>query len=115
MHRIALALALLGVPAAAQAACPAVQVASASLGTQRVPRMGAGSDLLTQSATFHNTTGSPVRFTIALVNRAFQQNFVAGQAFTLPAGGRAEVVLGNVLRPGLDLAGLRAGVSLACP
>ncbi len=117
MRRIALAAiaTLLAAPAWAQGGpCADVGIVATGTGTQRVPRMGPGSDLLTQSATLHNAGAQAMRVTLTLVHRAFQQDFVAGQVMELPAGARREVMLGNVLRPGLDLAGVRGGVRLSC-
>lgn len=118
MRRIALlacaAAGWMAAPVIAQAACPAIQVTGTATGTQRVPRMGPGSDLLTQSASFHNASGQEVRFTVTLVHRAFQSNFVAGQSYVLAPNARTTLMLGNVLRPGLAVEAVRAGVTLTC-
>ena len=117
MRRIALAAlaTLLAAPAWAQSGgCAGVSIVSTHTGTQRVPRMGPGSDLLTQAAVFRNTTANEVRFTLTLIHRAFQQDFVAGQRLALAANQQVTVALGNVLKPGLDLAALRTGMRITC-
>lgn len=111
-----LAAAPLAAPAQAQTArsCPGISIVETSTGTQRIPRMGPGSDLLTQSAVFTNTGTSPLRFTVMLGHRAFQQDFVAGQAYALEPNGRTTILLGNVPRPGLDLASVRSTTTVTC-
>lgn len=103
-------------PALAQAAgsCPGIAIVETSTGTQRIPRMGPASDQLTQSATFRNTGATELRFTVMLAHRAFQQNFVAGQSYTVGPNGQTTIMLGNVLRPGLTLNDVRATTRVTC-
>lgn len=120
MTRTALALATLMAlasgPALAQGAdCPGITIYAASASTERVPRMGPGSDLLTQSAGFQNTSQREITFSITLSHRAVQQSFVAGQSFRLAPGGTMTIALANVLKPGIGLAELRSTVRIACP
>ncbi|MBS7791429.1 hypothetical protein KTR66_15610 [Roseococcus sp. SDR] len=101
---LALALApalLLSAPVLAQTAncASALTVDSVNYGTQRVPRMGPGSDLLTLSVTVRNLSPIQQRFTARYTSRALQQDFLTGQSWTLAPGGRTEVVVGNVLQP----------------
>lgn len=117
MRRLALAIlvTLAAAPAWAQGSlCGDASIIAASTGTQRVPRMGPGSDLLTQTVTVQNMGPMELRMTITLMHRAFQQDFVAGQTFTLRPNGTTEIILGNVHRPGLTLAMLRTTVRMAC-
>ena len=117
MRRIALAAiaTLLAAPAWAQGGpCADVGIVATGTGTQRVPRMGPGSDLLTQTITVQNMGPMELRMTLTLTHRAFQQDFVAGQSFTLRANGTTDIILGNVHRPGLTLPALRATVRIAC-
>lgn len=123
--RIALAVAALmaAAPAFAQSGTcatggpnngPRVVIQSTSTDTSRVPRMGTGSDLLTQQAVFRNNTAAPISFTVTLMHRAFQTNFVAGQTLQIPAGGTMSTALGNVVRPGLSLSDLQGSTTLNC-
>lgn len=117
MRRLALAAlaSLLAAPAWAQGSvCGDAQIIATSTGTQRVPRMGPSSDLLTQTITVQNMGPMELRLTITLTHRAFEQDFVAGQVFTLRANGTTDIMLGNVHRPGLTLPMLRATVRIAC-
>ncbi|MBY0338558.1 MAG: hypothetical protein K2X11_18230 [Acetobacteraceae bacterium] len=104
-----------GVPARAQGiSCPAISIVATGTSTAMVPRMGPGSDLLTQSAVFQNTTANEVQFTITIVHRAFQQNFVMGQTYRLAGGARQDITLGNVVKPGVALSDIRLGVLPGC-
>lgn len=119
MTRIALALATLMAlaagPAAAQSpSCPDIWIVDTSTSTERVPRMGPGSDLLTQHARFQNRGTREVSLSIAILHRAAQQNFVAGQVFRMPAGSMQDIVLANVVKPGIALAELRASIRTSC-
>ncbi|MBY0338557.1 MAG: hypothetical protein K2X11_18225 [Acetobacteraceae bacterium] len=121
ISRIALAVGILAAAglaepeaAHAQPGCAALSVVSTSTGTQRVPRMGPGSDLLTQSVIVRNAGGNDVRFSIALVHRAFQEDFVTGRTYDLRANGQMTIMLGNVLKPGLSLDSVRAGIRITC-
>ncbi len=117
MRRLAIAAlaTLLSAPAWAQTGtCPDIVITGASTGTQRVPRMGPDSELLTQSASFLNTGATDVRMTIMLTHRAFQRFFVTGQTYILRPGATINIMLGNVVRPGLDVASLRSTTRLAC-
>jgi hypothetical protein len=77
----------------------ALAVESVTYGTQRVPRMGPGSDQLTLTVTVRNLSASQQRFTARYTSRAMQQDFLTGQSWTLTPGGRTEMVVGNVLQP----------------
>lgn len=116
---LALALApalILSAPALAQTAnCGgALTVDSVNYGTQRVPRMGPGSDLLTLTVTVRNLSPTQQRFTARYTSRAMQQDFLAGQSWTLPPGGRTEVVVGNVLKPGEPETTVRQLLQFTC-
>ncbi|WP_431301846.1 hypothetical protein [Sediminicoccus sp. BL-A-41-H5] len=116
---LALALApalFLSAPVLAQTAnCGgALTVDSVNYGTQRVPRVGPGSDLLTLTVTVRNISTSQQRFTARYTSRAMQQDFLTGQSWTLGAGGRTEVVVGNVLRPGEPDATVRQLLQFTC-
>ncbi len=97
-----------------------VTMVAASWDTSEVPRMGAGSDLVTQKASFRNLTAQRQDFTIQLNHRAFQTRPVAGRSFSLAAGQQMEVTLGNILPQGsgtargLSLEALRGSTSLDC-
>lgn len=123
MHRIAPALGLVFVvaalPAGAQqprSACPigTGDIIAANTSTSRVPRMGPGSDLLTQHATIRNPSAAGVTITVELNHRAFQSNFVAGISHSIAAGGQIALTLGNVVKPGLTVDQLRSSTTLRC-
>jgi hypothetical protein len=114
---LALAPALmLAAPALAQTThCGgALTVDSVSYGTQRVPRMGPGSDLLTLTVSVRNISPTQQRFTARYTSRAMQQDFLTGQSWTLGAGGRTDLVVGNVLRPGEPDATVRQLMHFTC-
>lgn len=92
----------------------ALTVDSVSHGTQRVPRMGPGSDLLTLTVTVRNLSPTQQRFMARYTSRAMQQDFLTGQSWTLNPGGRTEMVVGNVLRPGEPVETVRQLLSFTC-
>lgn len=116
---LALALApalFFSAPVLAQnAACNgALMVDSVAYSTQRVPRMGPGSDLLTLSVTIRNISPAQQRFTARYTSRAAQQDFLAGQSWTLDAGGRTTLIVANVVRPGEAESTVRQMLQFTC-
>lgn len=92
----------------------ALGVESVQRGTQRVPRMGPGSDLLTLTVTVRNVSPVRQRFTARYTSRALQQDFLVGQTWTLEPGGRTEVVVGNVVKPGEPDDRVRQALQFTC-
>lgn len=116
---LALALApslIFSAPALAQTAnCQGtLTVESVNYGTQRVPRMGPGSDLLTMSVTVRNLSPADQRFTARYTSRAMQQDFLLAQSWTLRPGARTEILVANVARPGEPLDTVRQMLRFTC-
>lgn len=116
---LALALApalMIAAPALAQSRnCDgALIVDSVSHGTQRVPRTGPESDQLTLTITVRNLSATQQRFTALYVSRAMQRSFLNGLTWQVSPGGRTEVVVGNVLKPGESLETVRQMMYFTC-
>ncbi len=92
----------------------ALTVESVNYGTQRVPRMGPGSELLTLSVTIRNLSPAQQHFTASYRSRPVQQDFLAGQSWTLNPGGWTTLVVANVLRPGEPEGTVRQILQFAC-
>ncbi len=107
---------LLAMPALAQVEnCNgALAVDNVQYGTQRVPRMGPGSDWLTLSVTVRNLSPARQRFTARYTSRAMQQDFILGQTWTVEPGGRTEVIIGNVVKPGEPGDRVRQALQFTC-
>lgn len=92
----------------------ALMVDSVSHGTQRVPRMGPESDQLTLTVTVRNLSATQQRFTALYTSRALQRSFLTGLTWQVSPGGRTEVVVGNVLKPGEPLETVRQLFHFTC-
>lgn len=126
IHSLAKPLALIlmlvapGLAAAQARDCVAsglLMVDEVSYGTQRVPRdprnPGSG-ESLTLSVTIRNIAPSQVSFTASFPAPPVQQDFLAGQRFTLSPGNRTTVAVANVLRPGMADGLVRQTLRLNC-
>jgi hypothetical protein len=117
---MALAPALLAAaPASAQVQnCGgAITIERVDYGTQRVtrdPRNPASSNLVTLSVTVRNLSPAQQRFTASYNSRAVQQDFLAGQSWTLDTGGRTDIIVANVLRPGEPETTVRQMLQFTC-
>ena len=92
--------------------CPGLAIESVVYGTQRVPRdpRDQGSEMLTLSVVISNQTAGALRFGLSFSSPAVQQDFVSGQSWTLQGGGQTTIMVANVLRPGLSVGAVRAGL-----
>lgn len=94
-----------------------LMVDEVSYGTQRVPRdprNSGSSELLTLSVTIRNISPGQVGFTASFSAPPVQQDFLAGQRFTLSSGHRSSIIVANVLRPGLPESSVRQLLRLSC-
>lgn len=122
IRRLALALMLAtpGLAAAQTQDCLAaglLAVDEVSYGTQRVsrdPRNPASGEQVTLSVGIRNISPAQRSFTASFSAPPVQQDFLAGQRWTLAPGGRTTVVVANVLRPGLPEQTVRQLLRLNC-
>jgi hypothetical protein len=122
IRRLALSLMLLapGLAAAQSRDCVAsglLTIDTVSYGTQRVPRDPRNPDsqsLTTLSVSIRNLTSSPVGFTASFSASGVQQNFIAGQRWTLAGNARMTLIVANMRKPGPPDATVRQSLRLSC-
>lgn len=87
-----------------------------SYGTQRVPRdpRNPASDYLTLSVGIRNISPAQQSFTASFSAPPVQQDFLAGQRWTLSPGGRTTLTVANVLRPAMAESLVRSRLRLTC-
>jgi hypothetical protein len=88
-----------------------------SYGTQRIPRdprNPASREQTTLTVGIRNISTGQVSFTASFSAPPVQQDFLAGQRWTLSAGGRSTITVANVLRPGLPENVVRGYLRLSC-
>ncbi len=95
----------------------ALAVESVSYGTQRVtrdPRNPASSEQVTLNVTVRNLSPAQQSFTATYHSRAVQQDFLAGQSWSLGPGARTTLIVANVLRPGEPESTVRQILQFTC-